>query len=134
MLKKGLTFPLLFVWCAFHLLTPFAAVCSTGCRGITAAPVATPTSHACCFKTLKPRTEIKSSLACVCPLVLRNPARLETDVVLSPLQEKDNIQPLAFGSSTLLLSTKIADFCFSPPGLQPLDHPDCSGIHSILRI
>jgi hypothetical protein len=134
MLKKSLIVPLLLIWCALHLLTPFAAFCSTGCHGITRNPVATSGSHACCLYKLKPITEIKSSPACACPFMLRNPARLETEAVLAPLEEKEKIQPIAFSNGALLLAAKIADICFSPPGLPPLSQPDGSGNHSILRI
>ena len=134
MLKKTLIVPLLLVWCALHLLTPFAAVCSTGCRGIMPAPVATPTSHACCPNHLKPRSEIKASPACACPFMLRKPSRLEAEVVLAPLEERGKVRPIAFGNGALLLLAKSADICFSPPGSPPLYQPDCSGPHSVLRI
>jgi hypothetical protein len=134
MLKKALIFPLLFVWCALHLLTPFAAVCSISCRGVTPASIATPTSHACCLNHLKPRSEIKASPACACPFMLKKPSLTETEVVLAPLEERGKVRPLAFGNGTLLLSAKIAGICFSPPGSPPLYQPDCSGAHSVLRI
>ena len=63
--------------------------------------------------------------------MLRKSARLETEVVLAPLEEKEKVQPIAFGNAALLLSAKIADICFSPPGVPPLYQPDGSGSHSI---
>lgn len=134
MLKKALIFPFLLVWCALYWLTPLAAFCSTGCRGTTPNPVVTPTSHACCFNQLKPRSEIKSSPACACPFMLRNPSRLETEVVLTALKEREEVQPIAFGNETLLPGAKIAHICLSPPGLPDLQHSACSGMQSILRI
>jgi hypothetical protein len=134
MLKKSLIVPFLLAWCALHLLTPFVAVCSTSCRGIRPTPVSTPSSHACCVNNLKPSTEIKSSLACVCPIMSRKPARLETEAVLSPLEGKEKVQPIAFGNGDHRISTRIAATSLSPPSLLPLHSPDCSGTHSILRI
>lgn len=134
MLKKALTFPLLSVWCVFYLLMPFATVCAAGCHGITPASVVTPASHACCSNNLKPSSEIKASLACVCPFILRKAARFETEAALSPLEEKGKDRPFAFDIAPLWNSAEITEICSAPPCLPPIHHPDCSGIHSILRI
>ena len=134
MFKKGLTVHLLLIWCAVHLLTPFAAVCSTGCSGIKSAPVAAPASHACCPKNFRPITEISSTPACVCPIVLRKPARLETEIVLSPLEEKNKVQSSVLVGGVFFISVKLLENFSSPPGNPAFQPSDCSGNHSILRI